>query len=163
MTINRPNKTNSNGFSLVEMLVIIGVIGIIASTTVAVFTRFNRQQNLGIAHKAIKNDLAQAKSYALSQVVRNCTAGVLIGYEMYRVTTSTYNIREVCQPALASGNDRIWPVDKPLPSNVTFSNSFNIRFVVLSGGSPTGGSITLTSDGRSLPAIIVTNPEGVIQ
>lgn len=160
------------------MLVVIGVIGILASTTVAVFNRFNRQQNLGIAHKAIKNDLAQAKSYAVSHVIFRCknpsdpgfivgvdTAGVLVGYMFSpNVSGRNYSIQERCRRT--SDNTVVTTytvITKPLPTTIDFvAGSSNITFNPLAGGA-TNGRITITSSASTGNIDINVNPEGVIQ
>jgi prepilin-type N-terminal cleavage/methylation domain-containing protein len=177
MQINNKSNTNSRGFSLIEMLVVIGVIGIMATSTVAIFTRFNQQQNITIAQKNLKNDLAEAKSSALSHIVTRCNTdpgnfpGVLIGYQVtFNVSARTYSLQEVCDLNSVAGPDQtpLTPAikTKTLPNNINFvsapQTSAYIRFYALSGGS-SGGIVTITNAASTGNLIINVTADGVIQ
>lgn len=180
LPVNSKITTSNLGFSLIELLVVMGIIGILSTTTVAVFSRFNQQQNITIASKNVRNDLAEAKANALSQVVVRCkeaseagpldSPGILRGYQITfnHPLTRNYSLREVCElntspPGILTVLPTIIKT-KTLPTGVSFdtSTSAYIRFFSLTGGS-TGGAVVLTSSSVTEPLGIEVSSEGVIQ
>lgn len=166
-------KHSRLGFTIIELLVVIAVIGIIATTTVAVFTRFNQQQNITIAAKDLNTALAEAKSDAISHVVINCnnTVGSLRGYRVVLNNPSTdrYSIQEVCR-TIANPTVHTYMQVKSytLPSGVHFSSSSSpwVIFKVLGGGieySSSSNVIIVLTNSSQTKTITVVNPSGVIQ
>lgn len=154
----------SFGFTLIEILIVIGIIGIVATSTVAIFTRFNQQQAITIASKNIRNDLAEAKSYALSHVVINCETGILVGYRLRNLSNRTYTLQEICDLPPPGGTPDYLNVRfsaKELPPNVVFDGNFTIDFNILQGGA-TVGSVRLRNESGGDETISIT-AEGVIQ
>lgn len=143
---------------------VIAIVGILATSTMVVFKRFNQQQNITIAAKDMRTALAEAKANAASNVVRNCTSSVgsLRGYRLFQASATTYSLQEICLPN-GTSTETFTNVRaaKSLPSGVSFSPSFTqIRFNVLTGAS-SGGSVSITSGGT--PIVISVSAQGVIQ
>ena len=124
-----------------------GLIAFLATASTTLITNFNQRQAINIAYDDVQTALAQAKSYALSQVVTdNCnvsidqaerSAGItttdeLVGYEV-RFDTSTnpnsYAVYEVCyiqgDPTRVKYTDSLGDPIKPvseyeLPKDIFF-------------------------------------------
>jgi len=172
---------NKFGFTLIELLLAMGIIAFLATASVAILGNFNRKQSIKIAHDDVKNALAQAKSYALSQVKSvNCDTTnpdesfreELKGYELrFDLITDpdkhSYALFEICESP--SGSNRIKVIDAIktyyLPDDIFFaSDPGPIGFKVLQGGatSPSKIIIIRTEDGSQSTTISV-NQNGVIK
>lgn len=138
------------GFTLLELIIVMGLVAFLATMGISIFGNFNKRQNLNIANDNIHNSLAQAKSFALSHVVNSVSdscdtnnvdpslRGVLIGYEFEVLSSTSYTINEICQPS-GGAPERFTPVINTLslPPNVEFDSAntnTSIRFLVLTGG-----------------------------
>ena len=160
-------KKASYGFNLIEILVTIGLISIIVTSSYVVFTRFNRQQAISTAYENLKNTLNEAKSNASSQVVKDCT-NILVGYQISFFTDpSRYSLYEICQVPGESPTAIIPPVKTiTLPEGITLDYSRPqdfVRFLILSNNVLNSGRITLTNGNASQNKIIDVSPEGVIE
>lgn len=158
------------GFTLIEILVAMAITVILASGTYVGFSRFNRQQNLNIARDTLYNNLSEARSNAMSQVITRCTIDqTLEGYQISFNASSTphsYTTQEVCRN-LSSGN--LAPPQNVktviLPPNVIFGSLSGtpVMFSVLSGSVASLATITLRFVGAGGPTRTVTvNNSGVI-
>jgi len=176
--ITRKRFISRKGFTLIELLVAMGIVALLATSSVAIVGNFNRRQAINIAYDDVKNVLAQAKSYALSQVVSdNCDVknsdknlrDQLVGYKVTFDTAKNpdeYSVSEVCQDS--AGNPIIIQAIKTykLPSDVSFNGTpGDVTFKVLTGGALLPGAvssytITISTTGQSKKIII--NTSGVI-
>lgn len=151
----------NTGFTLIEVLISIAIIGIITSTTVVTFNKFTSRQNLNIAYDDMRNALSEAKSNSASQVIINCTES-LLGYQLvFNAANRTYSINEICSQPLAD------PVVKTyrLPTGINFNNNVSppsIMFDTLTGNATTG-TITLTNGNPSQNKTIQIFSSGIIK
>lgn len=157
-------KNKSNGFTIIEILVVISVMGIISALGIAGFSKYNDIQLVQTAANDIANTLNLAKSRALSQVKEgsNCgTSSDLIEYRVrFFVTGSAdrYRLRISC----VDGTSDI--LLKFLPKNVTFvecppapcTSPLIFSFPVLKGGVETAGQIVINGPGGLTKTIDVS-------
>lgn len=160
-------KRFSKGFTLIELLIVIAVVGIMAAGFSTVFTRFNQEQSLGIATDNLKNDLAQARSYAQSNVdVIKCSdpeAGIiLVGYRLVNIGSSEYQLQQICKNSAGELDPVNIGNPKKLPSGVTISGGFMIRFNILNGGI-TSGNIMLKKGNGDPIKVVEVDSSGVIR
>lgn len=177
----RNKKNTILGFTLIELIIVMGLVAFLATMGVVIFGDFNKRQNLNIANNNIQNTLAQAKSFALSHVVNSTSdtedcdtentdpalREILVGYDVQFNTDDTYVVREICLQS--DGTTEVYTnVSKLqyLPPAIEFDQAHtdsNIRFFVLTGGA--GGTYRIQfreTEGDRERAIQVT-PEGVIR
>ena len=122
------------GFSLIEIIVVLGIISILAGISVVGYTRFRSQSNLEIATGIMVQALRFAKSNS-EQVNNNSNWGVYVNSEEITVFSGTnYASRDTSK-------------DKKvlLPSGVTVSGLSEIIFEKVSGSVGVTGSIIITS------------------
>lgn len=135
------NKRRSVGFTFIELLVVISVIGVISISGIAAFVSYDKSQKLNTAALDVVSMLNLAKSRAQTQVKPEaCTNPdpdeILYGYEVViTINTVDYELNVRCEDSLST---KIHPIlSNTLPNNYSFSASStisNIFFPVLKGG-----------------------------
>ena len=66
----RPLVNQQKGFSLIELIVVMGIMGILATIAVPTFQNYIRNQNLKTAARGITSDFFATREKALSENVR---------------------------------------------------------------------------------------------
>ncbi len=139
------------GFSLVEILIVIALIGILGAVSLFAWQGFRDNNNLRTAARAIETDIAASKQRAVSEGIR------------YRLTFSaggnSYTI--AADPFTAALTQTRLLADFG-PGLTIVSTTFALgQLTLLSRGTLSGatGSVTLTN-GRGSQAIITVNITG---
>ena len=60
-------KKNQKGFTFIEMMIVVVIIGLLATLAAGTFDRFFRQQKLRAAGRELLSDLRLARSYAVAR------------------------------------------------------------------------------------------------
>lgn len=156
------------GYTLIEILIVLSVIGILTAVGFAGYRDFSRRQSLAGIVKQVQGDLRLAQQLSLSGVKPDgCSTNPLDGIRFGITTTtpSVYTIKAVC------GSDpNKYPIVKQytLPSDISI-NSFSpnpIIFKVLGQGTniPSGSvTITFTQAVTANKATITVESGGVIK
>jgi len=129
----------SSGYTLIEILVGLTIIGILFSVGYVGFREFSRRQQLSGVIKEIKGDLRLAQARALSGQIEGCTS-TLGGFTFDILDTKTYEIKAVCSGSPASKTVSV-------PGNITISSTIDpILFKVLGEGTniPEGSQAEIT-------------------
>lgn len=159
-----------NGYTLVEILVVISVLGFLFATGFANYREFSRRQVLSNASKKIQGDIRLAQSMAFQGRIpssANCMApNYLHGYNFTILSSNHYEIRAAC----SGGNATSAEADVYLPTGVSIASPFPvpnpILFKVLGEGTniePAGTSIILSQSGTSSTVTISISGAGKIQ
>ncbi len=94
------NEKNNNGYTLIEILVGLTIIGLIFGVGYVGFREFSRRQLLTSTARFIKSDLRLAQSKALAGEKPdspNCQGSNLLnGYEFLVINSNTYRINALC-------------------------------------------------------------------
>ncbi len=116
-SIPKPQK-QQDGYTLIEILVSLTIIGIIFSFGYASYRDFSRRQTLKDAAKLIQGDLRFTQENAIAgQKPDGCNA-TLEGYNFNVYSTAAYRIQAVCGASLITVKDVFVPgdIDLVVPS-----------------------------------------------
>lgn len=155
----------SKGYTLIEILVGITIIGLIFGTGFVSFREFSRRQALQSATKNIKGDLRFAQEQALSgkkPANAFCTPPRILHGYFFRVTSATtYEIEANC----SGGNVDTKLVTLPLgitistpPTNPLLFKSIG-QGTNLSSGASINLTVTDTASGTTAPIVVTYTGE----
>lgn len=141
----RPGSRGMNGFSLAELLIVIAIIGILATVTVFAWQRFMSNTNLRTAARDIASEFSLAKENAIKES-RNYTI-------TFDVNANTFTMA----PTGTTKNLTVYGTDIRL-----VSASFGFGGTVITfqpRGVASAGNVQLTN-GRGSTASVVVNITG---
>jgi prepilin-type N-terminal cleavage/methylation domain-containing protein len=154
------SKSSIFGFTLVEILIVISVLGILFSVGLVQYTKFNRQQILEQAVLELKTSLTNAQSKALSGK-KECSEGVFDGI-LVEFDTGNYSLYSSC----GDGTDLELLSDTELPSEIRITESpeDGILFRPIAGGTDVSGvSTEITLSGYGTTKSLMVYPNGKIE
>lgn len=174
-------KEESLGFSLVELLIVIFVMGLIFSVGVANYRDFSRRKQIEAVANQVKSDLELAKQNALSGVKPdhvNCNSpNILLGYRLVFQPTG-YTVQANCSAGGPLGSFIDVKSIFSLPYGVTLSSNIlndctnpvdgdSIQFLPRGNGTNLAGSncfrIRFSIDGSSFNRDIIVEKSGSIR
>lgn len=150
---NRQDQYNQRGFTLVEMMIVVGVISVISVLGVPNYTSWNARHQLRQASAEIQNQLTFARVSAMS---RNSVVSVSVSASSGKVVLSATDGSgaSVVQPvALPGGVIGV----SPQPTGVTF-----LPLGIRSGGG-TGNQLIVISNNQGLSYSVVVTPRGTVR
>lgn len=150
MRIQLKTHRSRAGFTLIEMLLSVAIIGIIAGISVPVYQSFQVRNNLDIATVSTAQSLRRAQ--VLAQAVDDDTTwGVKVQLGNFTVFKGTsYAVRD-------TAFDELFDV----PNNITPSGINEVVFDKFTGLPQTTGTITLTSNANETRTITI-NSKGMV-
>jgi len=117
-------KIHSEGFTLIELMVAITIMGVLMGATVVRYATYNDKQLVKQAALTLKSDLQMARTNAISgnkPIVCNAAPGgvleVFLGYQV-SFTVSSYTITPKCSVTVSPVSENILV---SLPEGITFS------------------------------------------
>jgi prepilin-type N-terminal cleavage/methylation domain-containing protein len=147
------DQYNQRGFTLVEMMIVVGVISVISVLGVPNYTSWNARHQLRQASAEIQNQLAFARVSAMS---RNSVVSVSVSASGGKVVLSATDASgaSVVQPvALPGGVIGV----TPQPTGVTF-----LPLGIRSGGG-TGNQLIVISNNQGLSYSVIVTPRGMVR
>jgi prepilin-type N-terminal cleavage/methylation domain-containing protein len=155
-------KNPARGFTLIDLLITMSIIGVLFGLGVAKYNEFNRRQILDQAAQTLKSNLRLAQDKALAGEKPTIGCGVLDGYQANFVDSNPdyYTLGAKCSPSSPTANNF------SLPTGVSFSSlpSPNpIIFKVLGHGTNINGSTNIVLSGFSSTRTITVTSTGEIR
>lgn len=148
------------GYTLIEILIVLTIVGLLFSVGYASYRDFSRRQTLAGVAKTLQGDLRKAQQNAMSGIKPTgnmCNdPNTLSGYSFDIYSNGRYQINALCTGGAIVTNDIT------LSSDITIASSLDpILFKVLGSGTniPEGGAvITLTqiSTGNTQTVLVGT-------
>lgn len=154
------------GFSLIELLVVLSVIGIVATVGIASFVSYSRSSAVQQAALDVVTLLKDAKSRAQSQVKPSSCTGNLLGYQVdiCGLPSSSCSTQNTYRLVVSCSNGTSVITTRNLPSSVSFTEngttSTSYLFRVLTSGVVGSGDITL--NGFNTSKVITVSASGTI-
>lgn len=145
------------GFTLIELIVTVGVVLLIAGGVVANYNNYTDNQRVRQAALTLKNDLrfVQARAFSAEKPTGGCSE--LVGY-VISFTNTNYSIQSQCIEgpvgSIATVNLPTGITFFPIPSSLTFR--------VLTRGIANDNPVTITLVGRMKQYRLQINPKGDI-
>lgn len=147
----------SPGFSLIELVVVVGVLLMMAGGGIASFINFNEKQQVISGAKELQEHLRTAQS--LSRVGETPTGcGKLNGYKV--TSTDAGSTKEIKILAVCSSGD-IERNSFLLPDSTTLSSDIDITFLGLHGGVTGATTIQVVGTGGRTYTFEVTQGGGI--
>ena len=141
---------SQKGFSLVEMLLSIAIIGVIVAITMPVFGSFQVNDDMRTTTGIVVQSLRRAQ--ILSQAVA--------GDSSWGVKVQAGSVT-IFKGNSYSGRDANFDEDFSIPSNITLGATTEIIFTKFSGEPVAGGTIALTSVNNETKNIVI-NSKGMV-
>lgn len=159
-TINFQLSTSQRGFTLIELIVVVGIMSILSIIGIVNYIGFSRSQALNASVQDVALLVQQGKSYTASQVRQKTGSCTSInrpfgGYRVRITLPRTYRLEELC------GSSSHIVVTKTLPENFYFTGTElhrDIAFEPLTGGIV--GARVLRITGYGLTKTITVNASG---
>ncbi len=153
--------SSSEGFTLIELVIVFTIIIILSSVGLASFSSYSKQQALQTAAFDVETMINVAKSRTLSQVKPgDCSGLTLEGYEIiFNKSTGQYNLQVLC-----GGTFFPVPSAKTLPNGIYFDASTvdSITFTVFGASPSTGGQVIVKENGLATTKTITVSTLGSI-
>lgn len=130
------------GYTLIELIIVIGIVAIIFTFGYTNFQDYSRQQTLLAAVRTVQTDLKSTQESAIAGNKPSSCVSYLNGYQFSVDSSTSYSISANCTP-----NVNIAVKQVALPSGITISspNPNPIFFKALAQGTniASGGSATI--------------------
>jgi prepilin-type N-terminal cleavage/methylation domain-containing protein len=142
-------KHTTKGFSLVEVIVVLGIVAILTTTVMSVYKNLNTQNEIILTAQSVVHSLRSAQVHARASA-SDSSWGVYVESGMVTVYKGAeYTVR-----------DDSFDKEISFPESTTFSGLNEISFLKFTGLPQVDGVMTLTNSNESID--IIVNEKGMI-
>ena len=153
--------TQKNGFTLVELMIVVSIIGILSTAGILSYLSFSRKQLLVQSAEMVRQDLLLAQSLAINNQKPSTNCDTLISYVFRVLNSCNYQIESSCSKSSGMVNTPIKQAS--LPKNVTISGLTAVEFKILRQGVVfTGGNTLTLSSSFGGQKVITINAGGAV-
>lgn len=132
----RARSRPEGGFSLIEMVIVVGLIVTLAAVALPAISRYIRNYRINGAVRNVASEMRTARSQAVSKNVQRGVYLVIVGPTTYRFVRE--DIGPLVGPPATPG--RLGPLlDLPLSVRFQAGNAIGMRFSNLGAACPSGG------------------------
>ncbi|MBI3396851.1 prepilin-type N-terminal cleavage/methylation domain-containing protein [Candidatus Woesebacteria bacterium] len=147
------------GFTLIEILVVLGLVGLMTLIGTANLREYQRRQLVAAAVKQFSGDLSYARQLALTGK-KPAGCGVLDGYDVKYVSSTAYSIMGLCDGNVEKSIGRD---SNTLPNSATASSFGQIVFKELGHGTNLTSDLTITIGGAGGNQTVLVTVSGTIR
>ena len=152
MRQNVSHTNKSLGFTLIELMLSIAVIGLLAGLSLPVYASFNNRNNLDLTTQSVATLLRRAETYS-----RGAKSDSQWGVEIQSSKATLF------LGSNFSSRDVTYDEEVTTPSSIALSSLSEVLFSKLDGMPTTTGSVTVSlTNGVSETRTITINAKGVI-
>ena len=154
-------QRESNGFTLIELIVVITIIILLSGLSLAYYNNFTEQQKLDAEVNKIISVLELAKKKASASDLQNVDCQGFSGYTV-SFAASSYSMKLVCTPDCGTSCSRMFLLSSA--NLILTSDSPTLTFKPMYAGiEPTAGvNITLTANGLNKCKKINVSSNGIV-
>lgn len=143
--------SRERGFTLVELLLTVVIIGVIVGVTAPLYNTFLGRNDLDITQQQIVSALRRAQTYA-----RGVNGDSVWSVEVQSAAVTLF------KGATFASRDTSFDEVITLPANLTASGLGEVQFAKLSAAPNTTGTITLTTNTGEVKTVVL-NAKGMVE
>jgi prepilin-type N-terminal cleavage/methylation domain-containing protein len=144
------NTTGSKGFTLIEMLLSVTIIGLLAGLSLPIYESFNRRNDLDVAAQHVSTTLRRAATYARAMYGDSAWSVRIDSTGATLFEGTSYGTRDTAYDEFTE-----------IPGSITVSATTEVQFAKMSGQPGSAASVTLTSS-TSDTRVITVNAKGMV-
>jgi prepilin-type N-terminal cleavage/methylation domain-containing protein len=141
---------NERGFTLIEMLLSVGIIALLAGLTTPVYQSFNNRNELDITAQSLASALRRAQVYA-----RSVHGDSQWGVEIQSGAITLF------KGSVFASRDTTYDEVSVISSSTAVTGTSEILFAKLSGAPASTGSVTLTDINNEVRTVTI-NAKGMV-
>ena len=112
------NMKHAKAFTLIELIVVIGIIAFFAGMGTLSFSNFNQENKLKQEKERVVDELDLARKKALAPDQINCAAGLEEAYAFISDANS-YSVQECCRDAVNTLSSCVTTTSYVFPANIS--------------------------------------------
>ena len=119
MLIKINKKKNERGFTLIELMIVIAIIGILAAIAIPQFADYRKRSYNSAANADLRNAATAQEAYYVDNMIYTSTVGNLVGtYGLFTskgvvISQCTGDVNSYTMRAYHSSGDRTYSINGP--------------------------------------------------